>query len=349
MGFRLAVAVLALAAGWLAGCQSTPTAPSLASAPASSSTAPTAARPARQHVTVAITSPNEMFAIPWVAQDSGILARYGLDAEVVVVGGSPRVTQSLVAGDFDYAIAATAALIRARAQGADPQIIAGTSDLAIGQKIMVAPGAAVRSLADLRGKTVGITQYGSEAHTFIQLALARAGLDPNDATILQLGASPQVAAAVASGNVDAGVVSGPAGLRAQRAGGVVLVESRDLHILSPQGTLATTRRLIERDRDQVLRFLSAYVEAIHFFKTNPEETKRILQQRMGDLPADEVAYLYEEVKDVYQPLPTVSAEAIQAVIEREDDIPKTVGPGDVLDMSLLQEIEQRGLLRQLYP
>jgi hypothetical protein len=70
---------------------------------------------------------------------------------------------------------------------------------------------------------------------------------------------------------------------------------------------------------------------------------------MGDLPADEVAYLYEEVKDVYQPLPTVSAEAIQAVIEREDDIPKTVGPGDVLDMSLLQEIEQRGLLRQLYP
>jgi NitT/TauT family transport system substrate-binding protein len=346
MRLRLAVVALALMTGGLAGCQAAATAPG--AAPADSAPAP-ASPPARQHVTVAITSPNEMFAIPWVAQDSGLFARHGLDAEVMVVGGSPRVTQSLVAGDFDYAIAAAAALIRARAQGADPRIIAGTSDLAIGQKIMVAPGAAVRSLADLRGKTVGITQYGSEAHTFIQLALARAGLDPSEVTILQLGASPQVAAAVASGHIDAGVVSGPAGLRAERAGGKVLVDARDLGILSPQGTLATTQRLIERDRDQVLRFLTAYVEAIHFFKTNPAETKHILQQRMGDLPVDEVAYLYDGIKDVYRPLPTVSAEAIQAVIDREEDIPRTITPGDVLDMSLLQEIEQRGLLRQLYP
>lgn len=346
MPLRRTVVLLAVVAGWLVGCQAASTAPSVA--PGDSSPAP-AAPPARRHVTVAITSPNEMFAIPWVAQDSGLFARHGLDVEVVVVGGSPRVTQSLVAGDFEFAIAAAAALIRARAQGADPQIIAGTSDLAIGQKILVAPGAAVRALADLRGKTVGITQYGSEAHTFIQLALARAGVDPSEVTILQLGASPQVAAAVASGNLDAGVVSGPAGLRAERAGGVVLVDARALGILSPQGTLATTRRLIERDRDQVLRFLAAYVEAIHFFKTQRDATIRILQQRMGDLPEEEVAYLYDGIKDVYQPLPTVSAEAIQAVIDREDDIPKTIAPSDVLDMSLLREIEQRGLLRQLYP
>ena len=95
-------------------------------------------------LTIAIVSPNEAMATPWVGQDSGIFARHGFDAEVLVVGGSPRVTQSLIAGDFDYAIAGASSLIRARIQGADPTILATANNTAGSFKLLVVPSSGVR-------------------------------------------------------------------------------------------------------------------------------------------------------------------------------------------------------------
>ncbi len=337
----------------LLACQA-PAAPARtsASAPASpvapANTAP-AAPAALQKVTFAITSPNMLFAIPWLAQESGIFARHGLDVEVVVVGGSPRAAQSLVAGDFDYVIAGISALLRSRAQGADTVLVATSSNIATSQKIMVMPQSGIRSLADLRGRTIGITQYGSEAHNFVLQALASVGLGPDDVQLLQLGASPQVAAALLSGGIDAGVNSGAAGLAAERAGAVTVVAAEALHILAPAGTVATTRRLIEQDRGSVLRFLRAYVEAIHLFKTDRATAVRLLQPHMGNLPLDEVEYLYDEVASVYQPLPVVREEAVQAVLDRDDALrDRGFKPGDFLDLSLLDEIEQSGFLATLY-
>ena len=52
-------------------------------------------------------------AIPWIAKETGLFARHGFDAEVPLVTGTPRLVQSLIAGDFDYAIPGVTALIRA--------------------------------------------------------------------------------------------------------------------------------------------------------------------------------------------------------------------------------------------
>ena len=57
-----------------------------------------------QKIVVAYVSPSDSMIIPGIARDSGILAKYGFDADVVLVTGSPRVVQSLIGGSFDYAI-----------------------------------------------------------------------------------------------------------------------------------------------------------------------------------------------------------------------------------------------------
>jgi ABC-type nitrate/sulfonate/bicarbonate transport system substrate-binding protein len=364
MGARRCV-VSALVLWLLLGCQlaapaAKPAAPAAtAPQPAGQAAAPTqpqAAAPAAPappspptKATLAITSPNMIFALPWLAQDSGIFARHGWDVEVIVVGGSPRATQSLVAGDFDFAISGISSLLRARMQGADTWILATSSNIATSQKIMVMPQSGIRMLADLRGKTVGITQYGSEAHNFIVQALEKGGLGPDDARLLQLGASPQVAAALLTGGIDAGVNSGPAGLAAERSGAVTVVSATELNILAPAGSIATTRRYIDRDRAAIQRFMRAYVEAVHMFKTNRAETLRILQPHLGGLPLDELDYLYDEVADSIQPLPAVREDAVQAVLDREDDpLSKSFKPSDFLDMSFLREIEQSGFLASLY-
>ncbi|HLH22109.1 MAG TPA: ABC transporter substrate-binding protein [Chloroflexota bacterium] len=340
-------------------CQAAAPAPSRSDAAPPPAAAPSAGAPAAtspaqppaslQKINVAILSTNELQTIPWVAKDSGIFARHGFDAEVSVVAGSPRVTQSLIAGDFDYAIAGVSSLIRARIQGADPMILATSSNTLGSFNVLVAPDSGIHTLQDLRGQTVGVTQLGSDADVFLHLALECAGLSANDVTIVQHGGSPQGVAAVASGGLQAAVVGGPSVLVALRTGLVSIAAARDMHILSLSGTIAATRRHIERDRAEVVRFMRAYVEAIHFFKTQRAATIQMLQAHNADLPADEASYIYDEVVDVFQPLPMPSDEALEAVIARETEpgMPRLT-PDDVADRSVLRDIERSGFVQDLY-
>src|SRR5260370_25977396 len=58
-----------------------------------------------------------------LAKDSGMLAKYGFTAEVLLIPGTPRTIQALLAGDLDYVAAGAPASLRARAQGADVVVL----------------------------------------------------------------------------------------------------------------------------------------------------------------------------------------------------------------------------------
>ena len=83
---------------------------------------------------VAINPGQSMFHI---AKDSGILAKYGFSADVVLIPGTPRTIQALIAGDLDYVVAGAPASLRARAQGADVTILSTLSNYS-SQRVFVA-------------------------------------------------------------------------------------------------------------------------------------------------------------------------------------------------------------------
>jgi ABC-type nitrate/sulfonate/bicarbonate transport system substrate-binding protein len=344
------IGLIACVAAVLLGCQVTssrqdrPAAVGAAQSPAAAPAAP--ARPP-QKITVAYVAPVETFSIPWIAKETGLFMKHGLDAEVVLLTGSPRLVQSLIAGDFDYGLAGATAIMRARMSGADPVILAATTNYST-QAVLVHPRSGVQRMTDLQGKTVGVAQYGSESETFLQIALGKTGMRSDDVQVLQTGGHPQTLAALVSGNLEAGVLGSSMVLAAENAGAVRLADGLGLRVLSPGGTMATTRRLIERDRDSVQRYMRAYVEGIQYFKTNREDTIRILQQYMGGLPPDEMALIYEAARDTFESLPTPSEEAVQAVLERETELDaQSLKAADFVDASFLREIEQSGFLRQI--
>ncbi len=344
----LAACAPAATSGPTGGASAPAAAPPAPSGQTTSAGSAAAAPPAPQKVNVAIVSPSEVMAIPWVAKDSGIFARYGFDAEVPLVTGTPRLVQSLIAGDFDYALVGTTALMRARIQGADPVILATTTNYTT-QQLVADPRTDLHTLADLKGRTVGVTQYGSEGDTFLRILLARAGLAESDVSVLQMGGTPQVGAALATGNLEAGVLAGAPAFAIRQSGARLIASGTDLKVLAPSGTMATTRRYVERDRDSVARFMRAYVEAIHYFKTNREDAVRIMQEHMGGETDADIGMLYDSVRDLYQPLPIPSDEAIQAVLDRETDAQaKSLKPSDFVDVSFLRELEQSGFVDQLY-
>jgi ABC-type nitrate/sulfonate/bicarbonate transport system substrate-binding protein len=298
---------------------------------------------------VAYVSPSITQSLPWIAKETGILAKYDLDAEVVLITGSPRLVQSLIAGDVDVVFAGVTALIRARARGADVAILGAPANVS-SQKLMVGRNSKIRRLEELKGAVIGVSQYGSEADTFARNALGIAGLRPDkDVTILQLGGHPQVAAALAAGKLEVAVLGGLATLTAERSGARLLTSAAELKILSPSGTFATTRALIQRKRSVVDRLMRSFVEAIHLLKSNRAGAIALLQKYLGGLSAEEATYLYQEQVELLEPLPAPNDKAIQAVLERENDPKvKSSSPGEYVDASFFREIEKSGLIEKLY-
>jgi NitT/TauT family transport system substrate-binding protein len=304
---------------------------------------------AAEKIRVGYVAPSITQFLPWIARETGSLAKYDLNAEIILITGSPRLVQSLIAGDVDFAFAGVTAFIRGRLRGADLTIL-GTSTNVSSQKLVVGRASKIRRLEDLRGSTLGVSQYGSEADTFARVALAKAGIKPDkEITILQLGGHPQVAAALVAGKIEVGAIAGLAALTAEKSGAKVLTSAADLKVLSPSGTFGTTRSYIQRKRSVVERLMRSFVEAIHYLKTNPAGTISLLQKYMGGLSIEEASYLYHEQADYFDSLPLPSDKALQALLDRETDPKaKSAKPADFVDVSFLREIEKSGLVDQLY-
>jgi len=166
-----------------------------------------------------------------------------------------------------------------------------------------------------------------------------------------MGGTPQVASSLIAGKVDAGV-SGESSVLLIHQGKMKQLpgaSAREMKILSSGAPLITTRRYISRDRRSVMQFMRAYVEGVHFFRTNREGSLRALQKFFRGATAEQVAFLYDNQREVFEPLPIPSDEAIQGELDRETDPKaKSFKPADFMDLSFLREIEKSGFLAELY-
>ena len=98
-----------------------------------------------------------------------------------------------------------------------------------------------------------------------------------------------------------------------------------------------------------MRFLRAYIEGIHYFRTNREGSIRALQKFFRGATAEQVAFLYDDQREVFEPLPIPGDEAIQGELDRETDPKaKSFKPADFMDLSFLRDIEKSGFLSELY-
>ena len=304
---------------------------------------------AAEKIRVAIVSPSPTQSPPWIAKETGIFAKHGLDAEVLLLTGSPRLVQALIAGDVDFAIVGATAVMRARIRGANVLILATTTNVT-NQKLLVGRTSGIRRLEDLKGRVIGVSQYGSEADAFARIVVDKAALRPDkDVAIIQLGGHPQVAAALVAGKIEAGVVGGLATLTAQKSGAIVLTTGVELKAVAPSGTLAISGGYIQRNRDTVMRFMRAFVEATHYFKTNREGTVPILQKYLGGLSSEQARFLYDDFVELFEEVPVPAEKGLQAMLDRESDPKaKSFKPADFVDLSFLREIDRGGLVEKIY-
>jgi sulfonate transport system substrate-binding protein len=201
------------------------------------------------------------------------LAKSGTDVKWVEFSSGPPMLEAMNAGSIDFGQVGDTPPIFAQAGGANILYVAG-QPITNGQGILVRPDSGIRTLADLKGKRIGLTK-GSSAHNVAVSALEKVGLQFTDATAVYLN-PPDAAAAFARGSIDAWAIWDPYyAIGEVKGGGRVLVQAsevvksnsfylanRDFATRHPLllrdviDALADTAQWAEAHRDQVARALA---------------------------------------------------------------------------------------------
>jgi NitT/TauT family transport system substrate-binding protein len=297
------------------------------------------------NVRVGFSALSTPHGVLWIADVAGLLVKNGINAEIIYM---PAANQALVAGEMDLGQMTGSYMTYARLQGADPVMIAGVQDI-LDDQIVARPN--IKSMADLKGKRIGVNRFGAASHVRLLSILPRYGLNEREITILQMGDTPERILALVSGAVDATLITPPDHLEALRSGMKVLLSLRELHI-HYQGTgLVTTQRLLRKNRDLVLRFLKSYVEAIHVVKTNPAISKKAFAKYQKQRDEKRLDATYQTLRDMAKPKPYPSLEGFAAIIKDASTrvaAAKTANPKDFIDGSLLDELDKTGYIDALY-
>lgn len=159
----------------------------------------------KPRLTIAVGGKNLLYYLPLtIAESLGYFKAEGLDVTIADFAGGSRALQALVGGSADVVSGAfehTIAMqvkgqhLRAFAlQGRAPQIVLGVNPKTL-------PG--FKSVADLKGKKLGVTAPGSSTQVLANFVLAKAGLKPGDVAIIGVGAGSGAVAAMRSGQIDA--------------------------------------------------------------------------------------------------------------------------------------------------
>ena len=179
----------------------------------------------KSKVTVAVGGKNLLYYLPLtIAEQLGYFKAEGLEVTIVDFAGGSRALQAVVGGSADVVSGAFEHTVnmqfkgqRMRAfvlQGAAPQIVLG-----INPKTM----AGFKTLADLKGKKVGVTAPGSSTNVMLNFVLAKAGLKPSDVSVIGVGAGNGAVAAMRAGQIDAMSNLDPVITLLQRSGDLKII------------------------------------------------------------------------------------------------------------------------------
>lgn len=288
------------------------------------------------------------YAAIWVAGEARLFRNNGIAAEVLYLE-SALVRTALIAGEIAMGGMSGTTMAAPRLQGADPIIIASFAN-ALQYRFVVRPN--IRSVAELKGKRVGVAGFGLGAHRGAQIILTRLGLNPDtDVTMLQIGGDPTRMSALLSGTIDATVFNPPLHQRAVEAGMRIIANIEELNFPVQASALVTTERFIKKNPDGVRRVIKSIVESIHLIKTNPELTKRAIKKYMRFTDDRDTDEAYQIMRDIAPRKPYPTIEGMKAVLdELSPKLPaaKTAQPREFMDTRFIEELDRVGIIDRLY-
>ena len=303
------------------------------------------------HLTISFPSISGAQAVLWVAKETGIFTKNGLDIDLVYIAGGPRSMAALLSGQLQVIGTGGNSLVAANLNGAKDAVLIATTYNTLVFSLMTRGN--LKEPKDLKGKSLGVTGFGSLSDFTLRTLLKRSGLDPTrDVVIRPMGGYPEILASMQSGALDGGIISPPINLKAQELGFRELIDAGSIGFEYASTCYGTTRPFIRDRRETVAQFTRSLTEAIHRFKTDKAGSLKIIQQYTKTRDTAVLEETYRVYAQKYLPrAPHPTLNGVKAILESfGDSIPaaKTASPEIFVDMSFVQELEKSGAIARLY-
>jgi ABC-type nitrate/sulfonate/bicarbonate transport system substrate-binding protein len=324
-----------------------PTSGAAAAAPSGSTNAPASAAPAPVTIRYGQVTITAMFWGLWAAEAKGLMQAENVTVEPTVFRVSSDSTRALSSDSVDMAGGtATDSVVLADEQGnADIVIVSGVLNKPTYSLIT---GPADRTFADLKGKTLAVSDLKDGSTILLQQMLQMKGVQRSEYDIIQAGGTPDRYAAVKSGGAAGALLTQPADFKAESEGFNNLGLVSDL-IPDYQFTVNAVRRgWAQQNADGLVRFLRAYAKGCQWLydPANKDEAIKILSDKLNS-DEDSSQKTYDLLLIHAQAIPKageLNMAGVQKVLDimvELDSVPKPAPPpSKYLDMSYLDRARQ---------
>ncbi len=232
-----------------------------------------------------------MFAAIDVGIGAGIFAKHELSVEKINFAGGGKLQEGVTSGAVDLTVSGNTDLAFV-AKGVPEKGVAVTTAAPVEMSIIVRSDGEITKIADLKGKTIGVTSPTSLT-SWLALALARReGWGPDGVKRAYIGSMSSEVAGLLVKNVDAivGPVEGAYILEAKG-------QAKPLITFGDMNTFIThiiyaSDAMIKDHPDTVRRFIAAWFDTVKYMAANKEETIR-LTEPATKLPPEIASKVYD--------------------------------------------------------
>ena len=281
----------------------------------------------------------------WVAKETGIFNKYGLEVEPIFLRGGQMATLALVAGDPPIVNIGT--VVQANLVGSNLVLVAAV-ETNYDQIVFARPG--ITKLEQLKGKTFGISGFGSATHYASTILMKHLNFEPKDLVLVPAGPDAERLGALSAGKIDATFFSSSGAPVARKAGFNELLQIADLGVEVQGNGFATSRDYIKSNRDVVKSALKGFVEAIYFTYANKKEAQKVFAKYMRTTDPAVLEDSYQGYIKMIPKKPYPTLKGIQFMLDMlTEKMPqaKNAKPEQFVDLSFLQELEKEGFFNEM--
>lgn len=253
---------------------------------------------AQTKITVGRTLSGSGFHVPvYIALSKGFFKKEGLDAKAVSMTGKALVTAG-ISGNIDF-LPVPGGGSQASLMGADLKYVVGES--LISQWAIVA-SPKIKTVMDLKGKTVGYGRAGSADYDEGEIVLSRyfnmkVG---RDYKVISFQAETDRIAGLISGDIVAGLMSFPTAARAQVAGFKMLLKTGQ-YLPRVGGSIWTRASFVKKNPATVKKFIRAIAGSIEYLRTNRAGSVEVIMTEFGIKDKKVAGVVWDEIHDQYSP------------------------------------------------
>jgi len=287
-----------------------------------------------------------MYLPAYIAEEKGLFKKRDLDSRIVTFSRSNDIN-ALVSGDIQFDQTSPDKVIHSALGGFPVRIVMATTR---GLNLALAVQPAIKSAADLKGKSVAVTSFSGLPYTGLLLCLKELGMSKDQVVPLNIGGKTARLEALVHGRVAAAILDPPYTTMATQAGYKLLVDLAPLDVPYLRNVVAVSEKSLREDSATIAGFVEALSEGMRYYrdKTNREESLRILAKYLR-LPLEKNRAMLEEGYETYRDMlltkPYADPAAMKILLEvigESNPKARNLNLAPLIDSSFVERLDRQG-------